>query len=102
MLKSLFTLDYELHGNGDGSPYELMVEPTKRMLDLFDRYDAKLTIMADVAEILKFREYRETHEKDHFHFAAIEDQLRDAIQRGHDVQLHIHSSYYNAEFSDGR
>ena len=38
MLKAIFTLDYEIHGNGDGSPYALMVEPTSRMMDLFERH----------------------------------------------------------------
>ena len=54
MLNVIFTIDYEIHGNGEGSPHELMVEPTRRLLDLFEKYGAKLTIMADVAEILKF------------------------------------------------
>ena len=56
MLRIIFTLDYEIHGNGDGSPLALMVEPTNRLFNLFDEYGAKLTIMADVAEILKFKE----------------------------------------------
>ncbi len=102
MLKVLFTLDYEIHGNGEGCPYELMVEPTARMLDLFERYGAKLTIMADVAEILKFREYKEQYGRDDYHYEAIAEQLRDAIRRGHDVQLHLHSSYFNATYKDGR
>ena len=38
MLKSIFTLDYEIHGNGDGCPYALMVEPTERMLRQFDEH----------------------------------------------------------------
>ena len=56
MLSVIHTLDYEIHGNGDGCSHALMVEPTARLLDLFDQFGAKLTIMADVAEILKFRE----------------------------------------------
>jgi hypothetical protein len=52
--------------------------------------------MADVGEILKFREYKEQYAKDDFHYDAIAEQLRDAVRRGHDVQLHIHSSYFNA------
>src|SRR4051812_37680272 len=68
MLNLLFTLDYEIHGNGDGCPNDLMVEPTNRLLDLFDRYGAKLTIMADVAEILKFREYKEQTGRDDYHY----------------------------------
>jgi len=102
MLNVIFTLDYEIHGNGDGSPYKLMVEPTTRMLDLFDAYGAKLTIMADVAEILKFREYRDQFGRDDYHYEAIVAQLQDAIRRGHDVQLHLHCSYFNARFENGK
>ncbi len=102
MLKVLFTLDYEIHGNGDGCPYKLMVEPTDRILEQFDGYGAKLTIMADIAEILKFKEYADEHGRDDYHYGKIADQLRDAIRRGHDVQLHIHSSYLKARFDGGR
>src|SRR5215475_14011800 len=102
MLKAVFTLDYEIHGNGDGCPHALMVEPTQRMLDQFDRYGAKLTIMADVAEILKFKEYKERTGRDDYHYDAIANQLKDAVKRGHDVQLHLHASYFNARHEDGR
>lgn len=102
MLKVLFTLDYEIHGNGDGSPLALMVEPTRRMMDLFDRYGAKLTIMADVAEILRFKEYQEQVGSDDFAYQAIAEQLREAVRRGHDVQLHLHASYFNATCRNGR
>ena len=101
MVKILFTLDYEIHGNGEGCPYQLMVEPTARLLRLFDLYGAKLTIMADVAEILKFREYADSHPKDDYHYHDIVTQLQTAVRTGHDVQLHIHSSYFNASH-DGR
>lgn len=97
----LFTLDYEIHGTGEGDPYELMVEPTSRMLDQFDRSGAKLTILADVAEILKFREYFQETGEDRFHYHKIVDQLKETVRRGHDVQLHLHASYFNSRF-DGQ
>jgi hypothetical protein len=102
MLKLIFTLDYEIHGNGEGCPFELMVEPTDRMLQLFDRYGAKLTIMADVAEIIRFKDHWEETGRDDFHYRAIVEQLRRALRSGHDVQLHIHPSYFNARLVDGR
>ncbi len=102
MLKILFTLDYEIHGNGEGNPRALIVEPTQRMLNLFDRYGAKLTIMADVAEVLKFKEYLERTGSDRYCYEAIAKQLRDAIRRNHDVQLHLHASYFNARHANGR
>ncbi len=96
----LFTLDYEIHGNGEGSPRNLMLEPTDRMLRLFDQYGAKLTIMADVGEILKFKEYMEETGEDKFHFQEIKAQLQKAILGGHDVQLHMHSSYFKSVYKN--
>ena len=102
MLKVLFTLDYEIHGNGDGCPYALMVEPTNRLLRQLEAFGARLTIMADVAEILKFKEHAEKQSQDDCHYAAIARQLQDAVRRGHDVQLHLHASYFNAQFKNQR
>lgn len=98
----IFTSDYEIHGSGMGSPEELIVEPTTRMLDQLDRYGAKLTIMADTGEILKFKEYAETSGHDRFSWGAIAAQMRRAVRTGHDVQLHIHSSYFNATWDDAK
>jgi len=100
-LRILFTLDYEIHGNGEGCPRELMVEPTQRLLRLFDRFGAKLTIMADFAEILRFKEYAQKTGKDDYHDHDIVHQLQSAVGGGHDVQLHVHSSYFNASQKDG-
>ena len=102
MFGNIFTLDYEIHGNGDGSPYELMVEPTERMLEQFNRYGAKLTIMADVAEIMKFKDYAQQTGSDLFHYQEIEKQLQTAIKDGHDVQLHIHPSYFNSRYENNK
>jgi len=97
----IFTLDYEIHGNGDGDPYKLMVEPTNRLMNLLEKYGFKLTILADAAEILCFKRYFEQTCEDKFHYLKIAEQLQNAIKRGHDVQLHIHSSYFKAQF-DGK
>ena len=101
MFNIIFTSDYEIHGNGEGSPMELIVEPTSRMFELLDKYDAKLTIMADIAEILKFKEYYERTGSDDFYYKPIIEQLKYAIQTGHDVQLHVHPSYLKAEYRNG-
>lgn len=97
----IFTLDYEIHGNGDGNPYELMVEPTYRLMTLLEKYGQKLTIMADVAEILCFKRYAAETGRDDYRVAEIEAQLCEAIKRGHDVQLHVHSSYFKAQHKNG-
>lgn len=100
MYNVLFTSDYEIHGSGAGSPHDLVVEPTTRMLDQLDRHGAKLTIMADAGELLKFKQWTESHSEDRFDWWPIADQLRRAVRTGHDVQLHIHSSYFNAAWDE--
>lgn len=97
MLKLIFSLDYEIHGTGEGNPRNLMVRPTDCLLRQFDAHGAKLTIMADVAEILRFRQYAEETGKDDYCYQEIADQLRRAVRSGHDVQLHLHCSYFNAQ-----
>jgi len=100
MIDIIFTSDYEIHGNGVGSPLKLMVEPTYRNIKLFDRYGAKLTIMADVAEILMFKKYLETNGSDDYYYEEIVAQLKDSVVRGHDVQLHIHPTYFDAKLNN--
>jgi hypothetical protein len=98
MLGLIFSLDYEIYGNGKGDFNTLMLEPTARLLDLFDTYNAKLTIMAEVAEIMALRK--------HISFSSVlekvENQLIEAINRGHDVQLHLHPAWFNARYEGHR
>lgn len=99
MYKVIFTSDYELHG-GNGSPRDLLVEPALRMLELLDRYGAKLTLMADAGELLKFKQYSDLHGEDRFHWRAIEAQLRRAVRTGHDVQLQLNPSWFDATWDE--
>jgi hypothetical protein len=101
MIQVIFTLDYEIHGNGEGCPQRLMVGPTDRLIQLLDEYGAKLTIMADIPEILKFKEYKERYGRDDYSYEDIAAQLQRSISERHDVQLHLHSAYFNARY-DGR
>lgn len=102
MLHTVLTLDYEIHGNGDGSPRKLMLDPTARLMDLLEEYGGRLTIMADAAALIRFRAYDSEHPNDDLQSTALEQQLRTAVRRGHDVQLHFHSSYMKARFEKGR
>ncbi len=101
MFQIIFTSDYEIHANGDGDPYKLMVETTERQMDFLAEYGGKLTILADVPEIMKYEEYKLKYGEDKYHYDAIINQLRKAVATGHDVQLHIHSSYMKAEYEEG-
>ncbi len=98
MLGLIFSLDYEVYGNGEGDFETLMLKPTEELLLIFKKYGAKLSIMAEVAEIMALRNHKEfdnIREK-------IEDQLKQALYEGHDVQLHIHPQWFNSKYENGK
>jgi hypothetical protein len=98
MVGLILTLDYEVYGTGAGDPEALMLRPTDRLLSMLDQFGARATIMAEVAEILAFKRQPEFGPV----ASAIEDQLRSAVARGHDVQLHLHPAWFNARYDGHR
>ena len=98
MLGFIFSLDYEIYGTGRGDFSNLMITPTDQLLDIFDKYGAKLTIMAEVAEIMALKKsasFLRIAER-------IENQLVEVIKRGHDVQLHLHPAWFYAQYDGNR
>ena len=98
MIGLMFTLDYEVYGNGEGDIISLVLEPTRRFLEISDEYDAKITIFAEVAEFLamkKVDKYKESIRK-------VEEQLQNAVRHGHDVQLHLHPQWFGAKYHERR
>ena len=61
--------------------------PTTRLLDAFDAAGATLTIFAEMGEYLWLAE------RDARLARLMEEQWRDAVRRGHDVQLHLHPNW---------
>lgn len=101
----VFTLDYELYGNGSGDVFEHMIRPTARLLDIADEYGVKYTIFFEFVEYLKLKEEWDKGNAMGYvdnPVEAIENQIRDACRRGHDIQLHIHPQWVDAQFVDGR
>lgn len=96
MLSLIFTLDYEIYGNGCGSLKELVLEPTQRLADLFQQYGAPLVIFAEAIELAKIKEARADPAID-----AVEEQLRSLRDAGHEIALHLHPWWSNAQYKDG-
>jgi hypothetical protein len=96
-LHVILSIDYEVYGDGSGSFEDLILRPTDQLLELFDEFGFKLTIMAEVAELYAIK-HSEFH---HAISSQIESQLQRAKRAGHDVQLHLHPAWFNARLQDG-
>lgn len=102
MLHLVLSLDYELFGNGSGDVQSVIVEPTSRILETCDRHGVKISIMFEVAEYLALKGAWEDGLLPGSYSPAreMEEQILDAVGRGHDVQLHIHPQWLGAVLRD--
>lgn len=97
MIECIFTLDYEIYGNGQGSLKELVYGPAGKLIELFDQAGARMVVFVETAELEKI----EAAQSD----AAIEDvkrQVKEMHGQGHEIALHLHPQWCNARFANGK
>ena len=97
MIECVFTIDYEIYGNGKGSLRDLVWEPAERLRMLFSEANARFVVFPEVAEL----EMMDTLATDDG-IAAVKEQLRDFHRDGFEIGLHMHPWWYNAEYDRGQ
>lgn len=85
----ILTVDYELFGDGSGCLEDCVLKPAERIMRIVERFDAPLTYFAEVLELIALA--------DQEHDYRARDQLREAMARSHDVQLHLHPQWSSAK-----
>jgi len=96
MIECIFTLDYEIYGNGQGSLKELVYEPTQKLLGIFDKAKAKTVVFVEVAELEQIEAFRAD--------SAINDvkyQIQELYRQGHEIALHLHPQWFNGLYHNG-
>ncbi len=94
--------DWELSGNGSGDVHRLQFEPLRRLVSIYERLGIRGSFNAEVMQQLTFRQNQKDHEKLKTWADEWDDVVRDTFRNGHDIQLHIHPQWQNAEYIDGR
>lgn len=97
----VFTDDWELRGDGSGDIERIQFEPMRRLLDIFERHGMRCTFMAEVMQQLTFRARQGEHPELRSLADAWDEHVRDAYRRGHDVQLHLHTQWSDANYENG-
>lgn len=97
MIECIFTLDYEIYGNGEGSLRELVYEPAERLMATFRKWNARFVAFVEVAEL----EMIEAEGADQA-IDLVKQQIRQFHREGFELGLHLHPQWYNAEFKNGR
>jgi hypothetical protein len=97
MVECIFTLDYEIYGNGQGSLEELVHTPAKALITLFEKSRVPLVAFVEAAE-LRAIEAKGTDKA----IDAVRRQIREMRQKGCEIALHLHPQWCNARYERGR
>jgi hypothetical protein len=97
MIECIFTIDYEIYGNGEGSLKTLILDPAETLKAVFKEFQARFVVFVEAAE-LEMIEAKCTD-------PAVEEvkrQIRDFYAEGFEIGLHLHPQWYNGKFESGR
>jgi hypothetical protein len=97
MIECVFTLDYEIYGNGTGSLNDLVYEPAEQLRNIFRKWNAFFVNFVEVAEFERIEERRTDPAID-----AVKNQIQRLYQEGFETALHLHPQWYNARFEQGQ
>jgi len=93
MIEFVFTIDYEIYGNGTGSLKDLVYEPARRLAELFRNWNARFVAFVEVVEFEKI----ETSGIDPA-IDLVKQQIEDFYRDGFEVGLHLHPQWFNARY----
>ncbi len=96
------TDDWELRGSGAGDIEEIQFRPMRELVRIYNRHNIRSTFNVEVMQQLTFRKF----EREFPELKALADRwdehVVDAFRQGHDIQLHLHTQWTRAEYSEGR
>jgi hypothetical protein len=78
-----------------------MIEPTNNLAHLLDINKSKLTVFWDILHYYRVNELEDDYSELKNDKILIEEQIALLVSKGHDIQLHIHPHWLDAEYLDG-
>jgi len=97
MIECIFTIDYEIYGDGEGMLRDLVLDPARDLNIIFEKAGSKFVVFVEAAEFEKI----EAHGTDP-DVKEVRQQIREFYQKGHEIALHLHPQWCNAFFQKGR
>jgi len=96
-IRLLLTFDHELPLGSLRSSYKrALFDPTERLFESARKNDVPVTLFTDVLCALRYKEW----DREGF-YKPYANQLQQAIDLGHDVQLHLHPHWLTSNYENG-
>jgi peptidoglycan/xylan/chitin deacetylase (PgdA/CDA1 family) len=92
------TFDYELFfGEKSGSVDMCLLQPTNRLLEMFEKHQVQATFFADASYLLKLKSDADKNDVSAKELSQISVQLHQMVQAGHEIGLHIHPHWMESD-----
>ena len=102
-MKIFITLDYEIFfGKISGDAHSCLIEPTRRILEICDPLNIKLSVFVDVGYLLALKKQAKTTPHLFDTYKLIVKELKLLVTNGHDLQLHIHPHWEDSYFDGSK
>jgi hypothetical protein len=96
VIEFVFTVDYEIFGDGRGSLKEHVLEPARRLMSLFEKAGMAFVLFVEAAEM----EMIESAGSDP-DIGQVRSQVLEFHRKGIEIGLHIHPWWYGGTFERG-
>ncbi len=97
-LRILLTFDYELPLGGIAKSFEhSLFDPARRLLEVLKKPNVPAVFFVDILSYLRLKELGVTG-----YTVPFENQIREIILQGHDVQLHLHPHWLESFYDNGK
>lgn len=97
-----FVDDWELSGNGSGDIRELQFHPMRELVKIYDANGIHGSFNAEMMQQLCFRKHQAANPELRVLADEWDDHVRETFRQGHDIQLHVHPQWVDAEYKDGK
>ena len=95
MIECIFTIDYEIYGNGEGSLRELVFDPVEQLQETFGQRNERFVVFVEAAELEKIEEHKADEG-----ISDVRRQIRQLHTQGVEIGLHLHPQWYNARYEN--
>lgn len=93
--------DWELSGNGSGDVRSLQFEPMRRLVSIYNSLGIRGSFNAEVMQQITFRKFQDRYSELEVLANDWDEIVKETFRQGHDIQLHVHPQWQNAQYDDG-
>jgi hypothetical protein len=97
MIVCVFTVDYEIYGNGEGALRELVYEPAEKLRNVFAKHGKLFVAFVEVAEVEMIAKLNTDPA-----IFSVQEQIKSLYREGHELGLHLHPQWYNGHYDNER